>query len=106
MLEQQLQREVSIESVHLSFPNPKIMINNIAIAREKLLSEGTLIAARSAQARVLLRSLLSKYILFDKIILDSPSVWIEFDEQGRSNLPSFTSEKEENPLLVFALNDW
>lgn len=95
MLEQQLQREVSIESVHLSFPNPKIIINNIAIAREKLLSEGTLIAARSAQARVLLRSLLSKYILFDKIILDSPSVWIEFDEQGRSNLPSFTTEKEE-----------
>ena len=103
VLEQQLQREVSVGSVHLSFPNPKIVISDIAIAREQQLSEGTLLAAKSLQARVLLRSLVSKYILIDDIILDSPSVWIEFDEQGRSNLPTFGggTEKEEKPESRF-----
>lgn len=103
VLEQQLQREVSIGSVHLSFPNPKILITDIAIAREQQLSEGTLLAAKSLQARVLLRSLVSKYILVDDIILDAPSVWIEFDEQGRSNLPTFGggADKEEQPESRF-----
>ncbi|GAK61465.1 hypothetical protein U27_01366 [Candidatus Vecturithrix granuli] len=102
VLAQQLQREVSIGSVHLSFPNPKIVISDIAIAREQQLSEGLLLAAKSLQARVLLRSLISKYLLIDNIILDSPLIWVEFDEQGHSNLPSFKGEeKEEEPESRF-----
>jgi len=97
-LETQFKREVSIGSIRLSFPNPQITISDIAVAREQKLSDGTLLSAKTLKAKVLLRSLVSKHILIDDVVLDTPTVWIEFDEQGRSNLPSFGGdEKEEKP---------
>ncbi len=94
-LEKQFKREVSIERIQLNFPNPQVIISNIAIAREDKLSEGTLLSAKMLKARVLLKSLVSKNIILDDIVLDSPTIWIEFDEQGRSNLPSFGGKKKE-----------
>lgn len=94
-LEQQFKREVSLGSLRLNFPNPQITISDIAIAREQKLSDGTLLAAKTLKAKILLRSLFSKQILIDDIVLDTPTVWIAFDEQGRSNLPSFEGQKEE-----------
>ncbi|PIE35269.1 hypothetical protein CSA56_04850 [candidate division KSB3 bacterium] len=107
LLEEQLQREVSVEAVHLSFPNPKIVISNIAIAREQKLSEGTLFSAKRVQARVLLRSLLSQYLFIDDIILDTPSVWIQFDQDGQSNLPQFGNQdpKEPKPPSRFKIQE-
>ena len=95
LLEDQLKREVSIDHIRLNFPNPQIVISNVAIARRQKLSEGTLLSAKSLSAKILLRSLFSKHILIDDIVLDSPDVWVEFDEQGQSNLPIF--EKDETP---------
>ena len=96
-LSEQLQREVSLKSIHLSFPNPKLVISELEIARQQALSEGTLLAVKRAQAQVSLRSLVSPDIVVTNVILDSPSVWVEFDENGRSNLPVFGSKEEETP---------
>ena len=95
VLEDQLQREVSISQVHLSLPNPQLVISNIAIARQHKLSEGTLFKAKQVKARVLLKSFFSKYLVIDELLLDAPSVWIEFDEQGRSNLPVFENKEKD-----------
>lgn len=107
ILEDQLKREVSVENIHLSFPNPRVVISNIAIARKQSLSEGTLFSAKSLQARVLLRSLISKQLIIDDIVLDTPTVWIEFDEYGRSNLPDLGGQKEEEskPPSRFRLDE-
>lgn len=94
ILTEQLRREVTIGQAHLSFPNPKLVISNVAIARRHALSEGALFSAKTLQARVLLRSLISRHILIDDILVDTPTVWIEFDEQGQSNLPVFESKEE------------
>ncbi len=94
-LEKQLQREVSIGEIQLNFPNPQVVISNVAIARKDKLSEGTLLSAKTLKATILLESLLAEQILIDDIVLDSPKVWIEFDEQGHSNLPTFESKEEE-----------
>jgi len=96
-LTQQLRREVKVEQVHLSFPNPKIVISNVAIARQQKLSEGVLLSAKTLQARVLLRNLLAGQIAIDNIFLDSPVIWVEFDEQGRSNLPTFQKKEPKTP---------
>jgi autotransporter translocation and assembly factor TamB len=85
----QFKREVSIGSIHLDFPALNMTISDMAIARKQKLSEGTLLSAKMLKAKVLLRSLVSKRIIIDAIVLDTPKVWIEFDEQGQSNLPSF-----------------
>ncbi len=97
VLTEQLQREVSVESIHLSFPNPKVVLSNLTIAREQALSDGTLLAVKRAEIQVSLRSLLSQNIVISDIILDSPAIWVEFDEQGNSNLPVFAPKKEEKP---------
>ncbi len=98
LLEEQFQREVSVGAVHLSFPNPGLVISNLAIAREQKLSEGTLFSAKRIQATVLLKSLVSRYIFIDDIILDTPTVWVQFDENGQSNLPPFGGNgKKESP---------
>ncbi len=96
-LTEQLRREVSIEQAHLSFPNPKIVISNVAIARNDKLSEGALLSVKTLQARVLLRNLLAGQIAVDNIVLDSPAIWVEFDEQGQSNLPTFEAKEPKAP---------
>ncbi|GAK52622.1 conserved domain protein [Candidatus Moduliflexus flocculans] len=96
-LTEQLQREVSVEQVHLSFPNPKIVVSNVAIARQQQLSEGVLLSAKTLQARLLLRNLLAGQIAIDNIFLDAPVIWVEFDEQGHSNLPTFDSKEPKEP---------
>ena len=97
LLSEQLKREVSIESIHLNFPHPKLVLSELTIARERQLSEGTLLAVKRAQAQISLRSLISPDIVVTNVILDSPTIWVEFDEEGHSNLPVFSSKKEEKP---------
>lgn len=88
-LEQQFQREVIVDEVRLNFPNPQLTISNLKIARFQKVSEGALLAANSIIARISLKSLFARQIVIEKILIDAPTVWIEFDRQGRSNLPDF-----------------
>ncbi|MBD3309073.1 AsmA family protein [candidate division KSB3 bacterium] len=96
-LARQFNREVSVGQVQLNFPNPQIIISNLEIARQQKLAEGTLLAAKEVKAKILLRSLISRYIIIDDVVIDSPTVWIEFDAQGQSNLPKFGGETPEEP---------
>ncbi len=107
-LEKQFQREVSVGHIAVNFPNPQVIISNLAIARHDSLEEGTLISAETLKATILLRTFLADRILFDDVVLDSPSVWIEFDEQGNSNLPSFggVKQEEEEPEEPSWINDF
>lgn len=93
-LEDQFEREVSIGKIHLNFPNPQIIISDLAIARRQSLKEGVLLSAETTRAKVLLHSLISKRIVIDDIVLERPAIWIEFDEQGQSNLPSFVGKQQ------------
>ncbi|PID57569.1 hypothetical protein CSB45_07005 [candidate division KSB3 bacterium] len=97
ILSEQLQREVALESVHLSVPNPKLVISELAIARRQKLSEGTMFAVKRAQAQLALRSLISPDIVITNVILDTPDIWVEFDKEGRSNLPIFPPQEPERP---------
>ena len=93
-LETQLKREVSLGAVQLNFPNPQVIVSEIAIAREQTLADGTLLTVKALRAKLLLRSLLFHHIILDDIVLDTPTVWIEFDAQGRSNLPTFAASSD------------
>ena len=104
-LTKQFQREVAVGAVHLTFPNPQLTVSQLAIARFQSLSEGTLLSADALNVRVSLKSLFAKEIVIEEILLDTPSVWIEFDQQGQSNLPDFgSSEPKPEPKKPSRLN--
>ena len=92
-LTEQFQREVAVGEVHLTFPDPQLTVSHLEIARFQSLSEGTLLSANALNVRISLKSLFAKEIVIKEILLDTPSVWIEFDQQGQSNLPDFSSGK-------------
>ena len=96
-LETQFKREVSVGAVHLELPALQLVINDLAIARRQTLAEGTLLAAKTLRADVAATSLLAKYIVIEAIILEQPEIWVEFDEQGRSNLPTFDRKQKQPP---------
>ena len=97
ILEQQFEREVAVGNVQLQLLSPQVLISDVAIARYRSLAEGTWITAKMLKAKVPLRSLVSERIRIDDILLNTPTVWVEFDEQGESNLPSFKKQAEEEP---------
>ncbi len=104
-LTEQFQREVAVGEVHLTFPNPQLTVSKLEIARFQSLSDGTLLSARTLNARISLKSLFAKQIIIEEVLLDTPTVWIEFDQQGRTNLPDFGgTEPKPEPKQPSRLN--
>lgn len=97
LLAKEFEREVTIGNIHLDLLRFQVVISEIAIARERALADGALLSAKAISVNILWRSLLSRDILIENVILDTPNIWIAFDKQGRSNLPQFGDGKKKAP---------